>query len=769
MLPNSENSVIIKEKMQRRKVMKKLVRILLVALLFAVFIPSTVFADVSVEEYLENNIMNFWESNVRVQTSEAVKLRNMPCSEKTNSNSQVLVELPKGSYLMTTGIFQNDQRNLWYRVLYEGKTYYTYINEENFPANQIDWSDTGSMSFENLSVPETIVRGETDVAITGSVKSPYSVLKTVTAYLRDSEGDGILGSGKTENMYANTYEFNLAGSELVKLMKLGELEAGEYYIYFEAVMETGYVSSEPSLQEIRYRNSRIRSADFGFTVVDSHTCSYSPTTRLATHPHNYVGKCSVCGDTKELEGTGFFRTAEVVIKQATCTSEGIKAIVCDYGIGKKKCETVIKTEKIEMLEHTPTQTVLGTSCSVCGTVLSSTIKPHKHIYVRTGETEEAHPHRSIAECISCRKVSYLETENYNLVQQTTPSTCTVYGKVEMVCDVCGEVESSTLLPYADHSITVVNRTETYSGDQVCTVCEQVIYTGIELPPGAAHGCTFVQASEKESAHPHRTIFRCECGEMRFGAENITPVSETTPSTCIKEGSIVYKCEDCGIELSTEDLGLAPHTVSIVNQSETYTGDKVCTVCETVIEKGTMIAEEHVCNFESTGEYSNSHPHNEILRCSCGAETAGEPHFTTKKETNPSTCIAEGTEKEICEDCGYVVSEKTLPLSGHITEIRNQTETYTGDKVCTVCETVTEKGTTVKPGEYLKGDVNNDGTVDAKDATQILRASNGKASAIDSMDESERIARGDINGDGSVDAKDATQILRFVNGKPSVLG
>ena len=86
----------------------------------------------------------------------------------------------------------------------------------------------------------------------------------------------------------------------------------------------------------------------------------------------------------------------------------------------------------------------------------------------------------------------------------------------------------------------------------------------------------------------------------------------------------------------------------------------------------------------------------------------------------------------------------------------------------MCDKVIEKGATINSGEYLLGDVNKDGSVDAKDATQILRSANGKTSAFDSMSEAEALGRGDVNKDGSVDAKDATQILRFVNGKPSVL-
>ena len=73
--------------------------------------------------------------------------------------------------------------------------------------------------------------------------------------------------------------------------------------------------------------------------------------------------------------------------------------------------------------------------------------------------------------------------------------------------------------------------------------------------------------------------------------------------------------------------------------------------------------------------------------------------------------------------------------------------------------------------FRLGDVNNDGEVDALDATQITRYSNGKSSVFgstsDAASEAARLKAGDVNGDGEVDALDATQITRYSNGKPSI--
>ena len=72
--------------------------------------------------------------------------------------------------------------------------------------------------------------------------------------------------------------------------------------------------------------------------------------------------------------------------------------------------------------------------------------------------------------------------------------------------------------------------------------------------------------------------------------------------------------------------------------------------------------------------------------------------------------------------------------------------------------------------WLYGDVNCDGKVDSKDATQITRYANLKSSVFDTGDDAtraDRLLAADVSGDGSVDSKDATQITRFANLKSSI--
>ena len=72
---------------------------------------------------------------------------------------------------------------------------------------------------------------------------------------------------------------------------------------------------------------------------------------------------------------------------------------------------------------------------------------------------------------------------------------------------------------------------------------------------------------------------------------------------------------------------------------------------------------------------------------------------------------------------------------------------------------------------LIGDVNFDGLIDGKDATQITRYSNLKSSIFNTGDEETKAYRlvvaNVFNSDSVVDGKDATQITRYSNLKTSI--
>lgn len=90
---------------------------------------------------------------------------------------------------------------------------------------------------------------------------------------------------------------------------------------------------------------------------------------------------------------------------------------------------------------------------------------------------------------------------------------------------------------------------------------------------------------------------------------------------------------------------------------------------------------------------------------------------------PATCTEKGTEVEICPNCGAVLNTKEIPETGHsfgewfVEKPASMTEDGLEVRICSVCKEREEK--ILPAGEYLPGDVDNNGKVDDKDATYLL--------------------------------------------------
>ncbi|MDE5946431.1 MAG: hypothetical protein K2G63_03870 [Oscillospiraceae bacterium] len=69
------------------------------------------------------------------------------------------------------------------------------------------------------------------------------------------------------------------------------------------------------------------------------------------------------------------------------------------------------------------------------------------------------------------------------------------------------------------------------------------------------------------------------------------------------------------------------------------------------------------------------------------------------------------------------------------------------------------GISLLTDDYIIGDVNNDGVIDASDASQVLSIYSANAAGEYVVDE-EIILRADVNNDGVIDASDASSILQY---------
>lgn len=87
----------------------------------------------------------------------------------------------------------------------------------------------------------------------------------------------------------------------------------------------------------------------------------------------------------------------------------------------------------------------------------------------------------------------------------------------------------------------------------------------------------------------------------------------------------------------------------------------------------------------------------------------------------------------------------------------------GKRVGYDTETSLTAGTVTVFGDFLKGDVNDDGKVDIADAVMVFRGANGRIILTP-----EQAYRGELNDDGKTDIADAVMLFRYANGRISVL-
>lgn len=306
-------------------------------------------------------------------------------------------------------------------------------------------------------------------------------------------------------------------------------------------------------------------------------------------------------------------------------------------------------------------------------------------------------------------------------------------------------------------------------------------------------------------------------------EYVEDTANSVAATCIKKGTKALKCSICG-KTKSEEIAVNPsnHTgkTELKNVAEStcavkgYTGDKVCSDCNTVLEKGSeiaLLAHTHVLT-ETVDATCTADGYKKYV-CKCGdsyTETiTGGTHNYVAQIVEPdclnagytintcSVCEAsyrsDNTEslghdydaKGVCTRCGDVnVTEVTFVPSANVT-VNNDSKIVASKSArikisdfislidgegWTVCDAkgnpldadaLTSTGCLLRHSsgtvEYtliVIGDVNADGKVTAADARLILR----RAANLESFTDNQTIAS-DVDKNNKITASDARKVLR----------
>ena len=181
-----------------------------------------------------------------------------------------------------------------------------------------------------------------------------------------------------------------------------------------------------------------------------------------------------------------------------------------------------------------------------------------------------------------------------------PATCTEDGYTgDEVCTVCQEVvKKGEVIPALGHKTQLVGAKaatctqDGYTGDEVCTVCGETVKKG-EVIPALGHKTQLVGAKA------------ATCTEDGYTGDEVCTVCGET----VKKGEVIP-----ALGHKTELVGAKPATCT----KDGYTGDEVCTVCGETVKKGEVIP--------ATGH------HYEDGKCTVCGET--DPNYKPAEPENP---------------------------------------------------------------------------------------------------------------------------------------
>ncbi len=303
--------------------------------------------------------------------------------------------------------------------------------------------------------------------------------------------------------------------------------------------------------------------------------------------------------------------------------------------------------------------------------------------------------------------------------------CETTGLVTGTCSICGDIKTKTL-PATGH-VFVVTRDENGEFVKSCKNC-----TG---PFSTITNCSHNWKTLDDEFNADYTIYTVNtycssCGKVDSNSAEIQNRSYT-PATCGKLGSIsgevTITIKDGSSTTTRNSIFTKPvpkdpnnHTGGTVllnkkdatEYADGYTGDTCCASCKAVFEKGQIIpalGHTHVYKSTVVNPTCTIKGYTAHTCTGCGdyytdQEKPALGHsYGTATIIKEATCSVTGEKVSYCVRCNAKKAEtiaKDASVHKHQAIVNDKTATlkeegYTGDKICTDCGKVLEKGTVIE--------------------------------------------------------------------------
>lgn len=298
----------------------------------------------------------------------------------------------------------------------------------------------------------------------------------------------------------------------------------------------------------------------GYELKKCSRCLTSKTFELELAPDNHTGS-----------------TYEYIVKNVTCTEDGIVSIRCTG------CDHEFETKTVKATGHNYESVVTKEpKCEVPGEM--------RYTCANCGDTYT-------------EEIPALEHEYTSVV--TKPNSCFSSGIMTYTCSLCGKsyTEIIPAIGYHDYNETInkpATCTEMGHSTFTCSVCGDSYEKDI---PASGHFYEDIVV-EATCQHGGYTIHTCiVCGDSYTDSE--TPVSdhhwddgvELKGATCTRAATILYTCKDCGVQKAI-NVGTASHKFGdwVVIKEATCTTYGIrsceCSVCGQGKTEFTPYADHH---------------------------------------------------------------------------------------------------------------------------------------------------------------------------------
>ena len=731
-------------------------------------------------EYVDPVIKTSYPSSgtIKVTAKNGTYIKSLPCSEKSNADSQNVETGNKGTIYTVIGLVENVYGNFWYKVKAQnGKEGYLYSGDATYVEH-----DFGKVTISGVSAPSSIVEGN-PFTIKGNITSSKLPIFTVGAYVFTKNSSNVTKFYlKSEEHYVNKGTYQLDGSYVDNNLLFNKLGVGTYTYSVGAVVFSYSADGNKLKSSPATKDFMLYECTFSVTAKPT-SCQHSYNSNYQSNSENHWRTCTKCGAVDKKEAHTYDHACD-----GTCN-------VCGY---TRDFEHDYRLEYDAQYHYK--------ICNICG--VGKDLENHQFGLISPkpdGTEDELHWYG----CSICRCAAS-EYHDYATYVITKEPTCKEAGVMTYKCATCGWTKDRMLDKLTTH---------TYDNDcdPNCNICGETRDAGhnfewVRNSEGHYLQCTICGGFQETEEHEWHLItpndeallkdhhwYGCDiCLFAKKEEHAYNSGVVTKQPTCKETGVKTYTCSVC-VGTKTETIAkLTTHTYGNWTKVNDSTHKHTCTVCGqeesashswnsgVITKQPTKDAEGvktytcSVCNGTKTEAVPKIPTYAVVFKNWDGAVLSTKQYAIGEKVTAPAaptrpddadyTYTFKGWDKAVVDCNGAATYTATYTAKSRVpSTITSSTHTVSGNTISKigVGETVEKLLGSLNEGSFVKvysgnKEVAKDALIGTGMEVKIMDGNTVKATYT-------AVVTGDTNGDGKISVTDMLATKAHILKKSTLTG